>query len=162
MVWVDIAVIIILAHYAIKGIIGGCKKELFTIAVLITGILIAWFFSYEFEILLHKIFGSPTTRLAMSFLLLMLLTTLIGKIINWVLMSKEEPSISALDRIGGLCLGVAHGWLVILALVLVAGLTALPKDRWWRQSKYLPTLQTTAVTVKNAIGTKMAKSINYR
>jgi len=50
MVWVDIAVIVLLAHYAIKGIIGGCKKEVFSIGVLIAGILIAWFFSYEFEI----------------------------------------------------------------------------------------------------------------
>jgi len=98
----------------------------------------------------------------MSFLLLMLLTIVIGKIINWLLTDAEEPNISALDRIGGLCLGVAHGWIFIIALVLVAGLTALPKDRWWRQSKYLPTLQTTAITVKNAMGAKMAKSINYR
>ncbi len=162
MVWVDIAVIVLLAHYAIKGIIGGCKKEIFSIAALMVGVVVAWFFSHDFEILLVKVFVSPVTRLVAAFLALVLLTAIMGKIINWLLTDKRYVSHSALDRIGGLFLGVVHGWILIITLVLVAGLTTLPKDRWWRQSKYLPTFQAAAVTVKETIASKMAKSINYR
>jgi membrane protein required for colicin V production len=162
MVWVDIAVIILLAHYAIKGIIGGCKKEIFSIGVLVAGVIIAWFFSHNVEILLLKFFSSPTNRLAISFLMLVMLTVIIGKIINWLLTEKGAKRLSALDRIGGLFLGVVHGWIFMIALVLVAGLTALPKDRWWHQSKYLPTLQAAAVSVKGTLDTQMASSINYR
>jgi membrane protein required for colicin V production len=93
---------------------------------------------------------------------LVLLTIVIGKVINWLLTEKNIRGLSALDRIGGLFLGVVHGWILMIALVLVAGLTALPKDRWWRQSKYLPTLQAAAVTVKGTMDTKIASSINYR
>ncbi len=162
MVWVDIAVIVLLAHSAIKGIIGGCRREIFSIAALLVGILVAWFFSHEFEILLTKVFAAPTTRLASSFLALILLTVIIGKVINWLLTDKEQAGHSALDRIGGLFLGAVHGWILMITLVLIAGLTALPKDRWWHQSKYLPTFQAAAVTVKETFGSKMAKSINYR
>lgn len=162
MVWVDIAVIIFLAHSAIKGILNGCKKEIFSIGVLVLGIFIAWFFSHDFEKLLQTLINSSTTRLAVSFLLLILITIVIGKVINWLLTEKRAGGLSALDRIGGLFLGVVHGWILMIALVLVAGLTALPKDRWWRQSKYLPTLQAAAITVKGTMDTEIASSINYR
>lgn len=162
MVWVDIAVIVLLAHYAIKGIIVGCRQEVFAIAALIVGIVVAWFFSHDFEILLAKVSASPVTRLATSFLALVLLTVIIGKIISWLLTDKEQVGHSALDRVGGLFLGVVHGWILMITFVLIAGLTTLPKDRWWHQSKYLPTFQAAAVTVKETFASKMAKSIHYR
>lgn len=161
MLWVDIAVILLLAHYAIKGIICGCKNEIVAIVALMTGIIVAWFFSHNFATILMQVLASATTRLALSFFLLVLLTVTIGKIINWLVTNKQQQEYSAMDRIGGLVLGMAHGWIMMITLVLVAGLTTLPKDRWWRQSKYLPTFQATAVQVKSVLDTKMASSINY-
>ena len=109
-----------------------------------------------------KFINSPSTRLAASFVALVLITLFVGGVINMLLAgSLEKTGLTILDRLGGLFLGFGHGLIVAFALVIVAGLTPLPKDRWWQESKYLPPFQSLAILIKDNISTKLASSINY-
>jgi membrane protein required for colicin V production len=162
MVWIDIAIIALLAIYSITGIIRGYNQEVYSLAVWAIGIVVAWFFSHDFAILLSKFFGSPTARLAASFVSLVLITLFVGGIINMLLAENvKKTGLTFLDRLGGLVLGFGHGLVAAFALVVVAGLTPLPKDRWWQESKYLPPFQSLATLVKDNIPSTVASSINY-
>jgi membrane protein required for colicin V production len=163
MVWVDIAIIALLAIYAIGGIIRGFSQEVYSLVVWILGFMVAWFFCQDFAVLFVKFFHSPSTRLAASFVALISITLAVCGVINSLLAGRvKKTGLTALDRLGGLLTGFVHGWVIVLILVVVAGLTPLPKDRWWQQSKYLPPFQSFAIFVKGKLSSKLARSINYR
>ena len=164
MIWVDIAIIALLAIYSLVGIARGFNQEGYSILVWVVGMLVAWFFSLDFAILLVKYIATPSTRLAVSFMALVVITLTVGGVINMLLRGGAARSrrLTVLDRLGGLLLGCGQGLVVALALVIAAGLTALPKDRWWQESKYLPPFQAMAVLIKENMSSKIARSINYR
>lgn len=162
MVWVDIAIIALIVIYSVVGLVRGYSQEIFALLNWLIGIVIAWFFSKEFALLLIKAISTSSTRLAVAFMSLILITLVIGKAINVLSKSVKKTGLSLLDHLGGLLLGLGHGLVVAFVLVVAAGLTALPKDRWWQESKYLPPFQSVAIAFKETISTKLASSINYR
>ena len=163
MVWVDIAIIALLVIYSTIGLLRGYSQEVYAIFVWIIGALIAWFFCQDFALLLLKFFGKSTTRLAVSFVALVIITLFLGSLINMLLTeSVKKSGLGLLDRVGGLALGFFQGMVVTIVFVVVAGLTYMPKDRWWRESKYLPPFQSCAILIKDNLSTKLASSINYR
>ena len=162
MVWVDIAIIALLAIYSVVGIFRGYSQEAYSLIAWVIGIIVAWFFSKDFALLLIKTIGSPSTRLAVAFIALILITLMTVRVINLLAGNAKKTGLTLLDRTGGLVLGFGHGLLVVFAMVVVAGLTPLPKDRWWQESIYLPPFQSFALIVKKNIATKLASSINYQ
>lgn len=163
MIWADIAIIALLAIHVVAGVIRGFSQEVFTLIAWVTGIFVAWFFSQEFAFFLLKVFSPPPVRLAASFVSLILITLMIGAIIKMLLAETvKKTGLNFLDRLGGLFLGFVHGLVVVFVLVVVAGLTPLPKDRWWQQSKYIPPFQSLAILAKDYIPSTVASSINYR
>ena len=66
------------------------------------------------------------------------------------------------DRILGASFGVARGLLIVLAAVLVAGMTALPKSQWWRDARLAPPLETAVIAAKPWLPEQMGKRIHYR
>jgi membrane protein required for colicin V production len=163
MVWVDIAIIVLMAIYALGGSIRGLNQEAYSVAAWLIGFMVAWFFCQDFAVLLSKIFHTLSTRLAISFIALVSITLAVGGVIHWLLKgSAKKTGLTLLNRLGGLLAGLVHGWVIVLILVVIAGLTPLPKDRWWQQSKYLPPFQSIAILIKSTISTRLASSINYR
>lgn len=67
-----------------------------------------------------------------------------------------------LDRGLGALFGVARGVLILLILVLLAGLTPLPQERWWRQATFAPPLETGVLAAKPWLPPELAKRIQYR
>lgn len=162
MIWVDIAIIALLALQVIAGLFRGFSRQAFTLIAWVAGIFVAWFFSQDFAIFLLKVFSSPSARLAVAFVSLILITVAIAAIIKVLLPEAEKKTgLNFLDRLGGLLLGLIHGLIVVFVLVVVAGLTALPKDRWWQESKYIPPFQSLAILAKDNIPSTVASSINY-
>lgn len=159
MVWVDIAIIFLLSMFMLSGIIRGYSQELYSLVVWMVGIVIGWFFSLEFSLLLAKIFSPISIRLVSSFAGLIMITLTTGWIVKLLLGGKS--SLTFIDRLGGLLFGLAHGLIVVLVLVVIAGLTPLPKDRWWHESKHIPPFQKVVMFLKKNSSTKLASSINY-
>jgi membrane protein required for colicin V production len=162
MVWVDIAIIFLLAIYAIGGITRGFRQEVYSIIFLIIGFMVAWFFCQDFALLLPKLFHTQSTRLAISFLVLVSITVVVGGIVKWLMVGGiKKTGLSLIDRLGGLLTGLVHGMVIVFILVVIAGLTPLSKDHWWQQSRYLPPFQSVAVFVKGIVSSKLATFVNY-
>lgn len=67
-----------------------------------------------------------------------------------------------LDRLLGAVFGIARGALVVLAAVLIGGLTALPQQAWWREAWLAPPLETAVLAIKPWLPPAVAKRIKYR
>ena len=72
---------------------------------------------------------------ALSFLVVLLVVGLVG----WLLRKAvDSVGLSGLDRALGLALGTVRGAFVASALVLLLGLTSLPRDPEWQGSQVVP------------------------
>ena len=65
------------------------------------------------------------------------------------------------DRLFGGVFGLARGLLVVLVLMLVAGLTPLPRQTVWKDAMLAAPLETLAVIVKQWLPQDWAKYISY-
>jgi len=66
------------------------------------------------------------------------------------------------DRLLGLVFGFIRGAVLVCVLVILAGLTPLPQDTWWKQSRLLPPFQSLALWLKDRMPSNLTGYINYR
>jgi membrane protein required for colicin V production len=70
--------------------------------------------------------------------------------------------LTVLDRFAGLFFGMARGLLIVLALVAAGGLTALPKEPWWREARLSPPLEIIVLSFSSWLPEEIAKRIQFR
>ena len=163
MIWIDYAIIGLLATALIIGLLRGFGLEVFSLAfwVLATGIGLN--FSREFSAFLDSSIKQPTPKIAASFALLFLLTLVVGALIRLLLgASLNKPQVSFIARLGGMIVGAAHGMVAMVIIVLLAGLTPMPNDPWWAESVVLPPFQQCAVWLRDHIPSELAAYVHYR
>lgn len=66
------------------------------------------------------------------------------------------------DRILGMLFGIGRGVLVVLAVVLLAGMTPLPREDWWREAMLSAPLETAVVASKPWLPRVVAQRIRFR
>ena len=103
----------------------------------------------------------PSARLAIAFLVIFLAVLLVGMVVN-SLVSKmvKKTGLSGTDRVVGMLFGFARGVFVVGLLVLSAGLTALPQDPWWTQSRLLPYFTPIAAEVRQYLPAEFAERVD--
>ena len=162
MIWIDYAIIGLLAVSLIIGLLRGFKLEVFSLAVWLLGTVIGLSFSREFSVFLEPTLSQPLPKIAAAFGSLFLITLVVGGLIRMLLGEAiKKPNISLLQHLGGMIFGAVHGMVVMVILVLLAGLTAMPKDLWWTESKLLPPFQLCAVWLRDHIPSELAAYIHY-
>lgn len=67
-----------------------------------------------------------------------------------------------MDRFLGAVFGIGRGALIAFIAVLAGGLTALPKEPWWREAVLAPPLETAVIAAKPWLPPDVAKRIRYR
>jgi membrane protein required for colicin V production len=67
-----------------------------------------------------------------------------------------------LDRMLGGVFGLARAALIVMAFVVVGGLTSMPQQPWWREAQLAPPLETAAIALKPWMPPFVARRIRYR
>ncbi|MEQ1528103.1 MAG: CvpA family protein [Methylococcales bacterium] len=163
MVWVDFTVIGLLAIFLMIGIVRGFNKQFFSFMFWILAIWVGLNFSKEFSFFWGARISYIPARIAASFAGLLVITLIVGTCIRLLLgdvINKAE--IGFFGRLGGLIFGFFQGLVVVLLLVILAGLTALPADLWWQESKFLPIFQQIAILLRDHLSSGITEYINYR
>lgn len=65
------------------------------------------------------------------------------------------------DRLLGMMFGIARGALVVLVLVALGGMTAAPKQPWWREATLAPPLETAVMVARQWLPDDLAKRIRF-
>ncbi len=162
MIWIDYAIIGLISISLIIGLFRGLIREAFA---LVTWGIAAWIgfrFSTAFAVLLENAIAIPSARLAISFIILFVLTLIIGAIINQLLSALvQKTGLTGTDRLAGLLFGIGRGIIVITLLVMLAGLTPLPDTPWWKESQLIPHFQNLAVWLRDHIPEGLGQHLNY-
>ena len=158
----DYAVLIILGLSVLLGVIRGLVREVLSLVAWVVAFLAASLFGGWLADVLPAEMGAVELRLLAGyggvFLAVLVLMSIAA-----VLASKlvKVAGLGVEDRVLGVLFGAARGMLVVTGLVLLAGLTALPKQVAWRGALLRAPLEALATQVKQWLPDYLAQRIRY-
>jgi membrane protein required for colicin V production len=162
MIGVDYAILGILLISSFISLIRGFVKEALSLA----GWVLAFWISLSFAVPLSKLLASsmddPTLRLIIAFVVLFVLTLIVSAVINFFASRLvQRTGLTGTDRFLGVIFGFLRGALLVSVLVLLAGLTSLPKESWWDDSFLLFRFQAIAMWIRDLLPPDVAASFNF-
>jgi membrane protein required for colicin V production len=141
MEYADYVVLAIIAISILVGAIRGFVKEAFSLAVWAAAFLVAFQFSGVLAMQLENHIELPSARTSLAFASLFILVLLVGGLVTFLVGKLvEKTGLDGTDRLLGGVFGGVRGLAIVLAVILVAGLTPVPQDPWWQQSKTIQSL----------------------
>lgn len=162
-VWVDYAIAVIIGVSAIVGLVRGFIREAFALLTWAVAVWVGMQYSRDLSALFQNAITYPSARIALAFTLLFITTLILGGLINFLLKQLvDKTGLTGSDRLVGMGFGIVRGAILVAVLVMLAGLTPLPEDPWWKQSVLISPFQSLAVWLKDHIPSSLAGYINYR
>ena len=141
MQYADYVVIGIISISLLVGVIRGFIKEVFSLAVWAAAFLVAFQYSGALALQLEEHISLPSARTSLAFAGLFLAVLLVGGLLTFLVGKLvEKTGLSGTDRLLGGVFGSVRGLCIVLVLMLVAGLTPVPQDPWWSQSRSIQSL----------------------
>jgi len=162
MIWIDYTIVGLVLISSVIGLLRGFIKEAFSLVIWMVAIWIGLTFSREFSVFLEEWVDYPSARIAIAFALLFLVTLILGALISYLLGELvRRTGLTGSDRFAGMIFGIARGLVVVSIAVMLAGLTPLPEDSWWKESMLIPPFQSLAVWLRDQIPLGLAGYVNY-
>ena len=162
MAWLDIAIVAVILLSAIISLARGFVREAFSLAIWVLAFWVSWSFFRDLEVPLRDWIGSPTARLGIAFALLMIATLIVGGLVNYLIIQLvERTGMTGTDRLIGSVFGVARGILLVAVLVLLAGLTPLPREGWWLESSMVGYFEELAFWLRDLLPPELAERFRY-
>jgi membrane protein required for colicin V production len=159
----DYFVIGVVALSLLIGIWRGVVSEILALVAWIVAFFAARTWSGQTGELLASGMTDPAWRHVAGFVAVFVAVLILFTLARWVLsLLLSAVGLAPLDRLLGAVFGVARGVLVAWVAVLLAGLTALPQQQWWRQAQLAPPFETAVLAAKPWLPPDLAKRIRYR
>ncbi len=162
MIGVDYAILGILLISSFISLIRGFVKEALSLAGWVAAFWISLSFSVSLSRLLSSGIEDPSFRLIVAFVILFVLTLVVSSVANFFISKLvQRTGLSGTDRFLGVIFGFLRGALVVSVLVLLSGLTSLPKESWWADSLLLFRFQAIAVWMRDFLPANVAANFNF-
>ncbi len=150
--WVDLIIIVIIVISALISLVRGFVKESISLASWVVAGFIALRYFTALADLLKPYIESPTIRSGTGFAILFVCSLIVGAVINFMasqLVSKT--GLSGTDKSLGVVFGAARGIIIVIMLVLLAGLTPMPSESWWKESTMVEYFASMASWIKDIL-----------
>jgi len=162
LIWIDYAIIGLIFISSIIGLVRGFVREAFSLALWVVAIWVGLTFSRDFSGFLEGLISYPSARIASAFAILFVITLILGAIISYLLGELvKRTGLTGSDRFAGMIFGIARGLVVVAIVIMLAGLTPLPEDSWWKESILIPPFQSLAVWLHDHIPSGLAGYVKY-
>ncbi len=136
--WVDVSILVIIAISALISLFRGFTREVLSLASWVVAIWAGLNFSHIVEPLLQPHIDALTPRLVVAFAIVFFGTLVVAALVNYLIVKLiQQTGLGGTDRAVGMLFGVARGVAIVAVLVLLGGLTPMPRDGWWQQSVLL-------------------------
>ncbi len=152
----------IVGAVAISGLLGlyrGFSTSVMSLATWLFALWLPFRFTDEFSEFLPATVESPAARSIIAagclffgaFFLLSFICFLIRKILG-------ATGLGFADRLLGLGLGAVRGIIIVALLAMLATYSnALPKERWWNESRLMPVVLKVSNVIRNKMPSDLSK-----
>lgn len=162
MIWIDYAILGIVGISGVISLMRGFIREALSLAGWIAAFWIALAFSGDVAAWLDGYVSVPSVRVGIAFAAIFCgVLLLCGIVLRLAGLIVERTGMSGTDRTLGIVFGVLRGIVITGVLVLLAGLTPLPRDPWWGQSILLPHLVELANEIRAFLPPDVREQIRF-
>ena len=159
----DYVVLAVMAISLLVGVTRGVVSEILALVAWVAAFIAARMWAVSAGNLLLAELPDPLWRQLAGFVAVFVAVLVAFALLRWVAsLLLKAVGLRPLDRLLGAVFGFARGVLVLLVLVLLAGLTPLPQQSWWRQATLAPPLETMVLAARPWLPPELAKRIQYR
>jgi membrane protein required for colicin V production len=162
MTWLDYAVIGVFVVSLAVGALRGLVREVLSILGWVIAFLAANLLAGPLGPLMPQAIPSPELRVAAAFVAVFMASLIVTSLLG-LLLSKivKAVGLGGVDRMLGALFGLARGLLIVLAAVLLAGLTSAPKQSFWRDSASGAYLVRAAQALKPLLPQTFSERLRY-
>ena len=162
MTWFDYAVIAIVGLSVLLAVIRGVVREIAALAGWAAALILSGLFAQELAQWL-PIALSPVLKAVIAYLAIFLGVLLLSGLAG-VLLAKlfRAAGLGFTDRAVGALFGLVRGVLIVFVAVMLAGLTSLPREPFWREAALSGPIETAVLAAKPALPKDLAQRIRYR
>lgn len=158
----DYAILAIIGVSLLLGIMRGFVKELLSLAGWIVAFVVARTYAIEIIHLLPKDIPTAALKTLAAFLSLFLATLLMFSLFKIVITKiVKKIGLGWLDVMLGGFFGFSRGLIVVSVLVLLAGMTNIPKDPTWKNAMFSAPLEALVRSALPLLPEKISQYVKY-
>jgi membrane protein required for colicin V production len=158
----DYVVLAVIGLSVLVSVLRGALRELLSLLAWSAAAFLAIRFAPAVATLLPAVVSNQTLRLAVAFVLLLVMCVLLLSLVVMALSALLRKSgLSGTDRLLGAAFGFARGIVILVALTLLAGFTELPRQAVWRGAMFSAPLEALALWVRSYLPEAVAARIRY-
>ncbi len=158
----DVIVLAVLFLSTLLAFIRGVVRELISVAAWVVGFVAAVTYADAVAQTLSGLPVTPVAQHVIAFALVLVVVLIAGAFVAWTLRSAVHAiGLGFVDRFLGGLFGLARGVLAVMAFVLIAGLTTMPKQDWWQNSLLGAPLAGAALALRPYLPTEWAQRLDY-
>ena len=156
---------------AVLGVVGlsilfafvhGVTRELIALLAWVVGFFAAVAFTPLVGAWLPDFGEHGVIRYLVAFVVILLAALLLGALVAWPLSSViRKAGLGFVDRFLGAVFGIARGVVLVMAFVLIAGLTTLPQRDWWQNAALAKPLAVAALSLAPWLPRQWAERLDY-
>ena len=159
----DFALLATVAIFAAIGALRGLVRSTFFFVNWVLAGAIAWLLAAPMASVFKHTIDDPLTRTLIAFVLVFAVVFVVGIFGSSVLhkMIESIPVLKTSNRLLGGVVGSAIGIVVVVLAFMLAGLTSLPHNGWWRHSLLAPYFESLAAFASDFLPADIARYIRY-
>lgn len=162
MIWIDYALLAVIGISGVVSLMRGFLREALSLIGWVAAFWVAIAFSGGAAALIEAHVSAPSVRHAIAFAALFVgVLLLTGVALHLMGLLVEKTGLSGTDRTLGILFGVLRGVVIAGLLVLLAGLTPLPRDPWWSRSVFLPHFERVANEIRAFLPPDIQERIRF-
>lgn len=158
----DYLVLFVLISSVIISTLRGLVKEILSLLGWVVAFVVANMYGAKLAPMLPDLVPGETARLIAAFVILFLGVRILMGLLSLAIGALITASgLSLADRgLGGL-FGLGRGIVIVLAAVILCGMTSIPQQDFWRNALLSPMAETGARTVKPFLPAALAQHVRY-
>lgn len=158
----DYLVLFVLGASVVISTMRGLVKEMLSLAGWVVAFVVANAYGAALARLLPDVVPGEAIRLMLAFVVLFIgVRILMGLLTLAVDALVTASGLSLADRgLGGL-FGLARGLLIVLAAVILCGMTSVPQQAFWKNALLSPLAEAGARTVKPYLPSAYAQHVQF-
>jgi membrane protein required for colicin V production len=162
MTWFDYAAFAIVGLSVLLAVLRGVVREIAALAGWAAALILSGLFAQQLAQWLPAAL-SPMLRAVIAYLVIFLGVLLLSGLAG-VLLAKlfRAAGMGFTDRAVGALFGLVRGVLIVFLAVMLAGLTSLPREPFWREAALSGPIETAVLAARPALPKDLAQRIRYR
>ena len=162
MTWFDYAVLAIIGLSVLLAVYRGVVREISALAGWVAALILSGLFAQELAQQL-PVALSPMLKAVIAYLAIFLSVLLLSGLAGMLLAKLfHAAGLGFTDRAIGALFGMARGIVIVFVVVMLAGLTPLPKEAVWREAMFSGPIETAVLAAKPLLPKDLAQRIRYR